>query len=118
MKIVSNPKSDPNRILSWADVNVQNDNGQPSGAIKRITLKVEAGDIATLEIEEYGIDNADMKDGSLNMTINACGEGPVTTIKEYCVDKICIEAKDMHQIVSESKDQEIDELKQKKNDAS
>lgn len=55
MKITSN---NVKNLLTWADVNVNDDNGnRVQNPIRKITLTIEAGDLAILDIEEYTIDN-------------------------------------------------------------
>jgi hypothetical protein len=74
-------------VLTWADIDVTEEN-RPIPLVKSVTFKLEAGDIATVEVETYDVENT----GGYNIATNT------TNIKEYCVDKILIEAKSSNEI--------------------
>lgn len=78
MKIISH---NTGRILTWADFDVE-DVKSSNMRFKKMVLTINAGDIVTLEVEEYDDTNC-----------NIYG-GVATKTSVYCVDNIFIEATD------------------------
>jgi hypothetical protein len=91
MKIISDtlPSS---QILDSSQIRVINDNNLEMSNIKRITLNVEAGQIATLEIETYNLHNGmDYQNGAR------------TSVGSYCVDYIAIASKEYFELLKDEK---------------
>jgi len=83
MRIQSISKS--NKILTATDVKIFNDDDSENGLVKRISLNLQAGDYATLEIEEYVVHN-----GAVTNTTGDHGYSTKTRV--LCVDNLVIES--------------------------
>jgi len=83
MRIQSIAKS--NKILTATDVKIFNDDDSENGLVKRISLNLQAGDYATLEIEEYVVHNGEA-------TYTTGDYGYSTKTRVLCVDNLVIES--------------------------
>ena len=94
------------RPLNWSDINVQDDKSKDH-CVKRIVLEISAGDLCTMTVEEYGIENSDMDDGAIKYSINSSYNSPVTTIKTYFVDELSIKTKSVKPICEQDSQNKI-----------
>jgi len=79
----------PNNMLTWDQVHVDGLDNRP---IKSVNLVVEAGDIVTVEIEEYLTEESPpQRHGSMLTTVISSPDGPRTIKTRYPVNYMHIE---------------------------
>ncbi len=111
MRVLSYKLNGTFSVLTWDKVQLLDDTGEMVPNVKKIVLTIEAGDVAVLEVETYGV-NEDP-----NATVVCDENGPVISKMTYPVKGVDIDTVSMSLLKSVSgkaSDSYLDALRQQR----
>jgi hypothetical protein len=108
MKLISGKLSGTLQLLTWDNVQLLDDTGAMVPNVQKIVLTIEAGDIAVLKVDTYGVSS------DPNAIVNCNDNGPVTSTTTHYVQKIDVGAASIPQFISEKIDDSLDVLRQQR----
>ena len=111
MKVLSDETNGTFNPLTWDKVQLLDDTGNPVPSVKKIVLTIEAGDVAVLEVETYGV-NEDS-----NATVVCDDNAPVISKMTYFVQNLDIDTTSKSSLKNASKkasDSYLDAIRQQR----